>query len=148
MTTTVTLEIAKLLKAKGYDIPSCRLYYKFEDDKPTDDFMLRSNINIGEGYSTYSGVIDKDNQLRYYAPDIAEVVMWLYEKRDVWISLIPDTYSGQRLLTRTFTAHLFTYRNGLNVQAETLKKGKDILYFNSPTEAYLSAITHALNNLL
>ncbi len=148
MNTTITFEIAKLLKEKDYDIPSCRLYYKFEDDKPTDDFRLRSNINIGTGYSINSGIIDKNNNLRYYAPNISEVLMWLYEEHDVWISLIPDPSSGHRLPMRTFSVNLFKYRNGLNIQTETLREDKNILYFNSPTEAYLKAITYVLNNLL
>ena len=82
-------------------------------------------------------------------PTIAEVVMWLYEKHDVWISLIPDISSGHQLLMRKMSVHLFRYRNGLNVQTETLRNiDRDIIYFLSPTEAYEAVIEYTLNNLL
>lgn len=128
MNTVVNFELAKLLKEKGINIYSEYRYTDFNG-------IERLEKNASDIFP--------------YAPTIAEVVMWLYEKHDVWISLIPDISSGHQLLMRKMSVHLFRYRNGLNVQTETLKdSGGDIIYFLSPTKAYEAAIEYTLKNLV
>ena len=59
-------------------------------------------------------------------PTIAEVVMWLYEKHNIWIEVYFDGHQK----------NFYIVQNGEEIE------------FNSPTEAYEAAITYCLNNLL
>lgn len=70
-------------------------------------------------------------------PTIAEVVMWLYEKHGIWI-------------ITSFELNIETHKKEWFWVA--VKNGEEIAYqyhdFNSPTEAYESAITYTLENLV
>lgn len=123
MNTTVSFEIAKLLKEKGFN-KAVRWYMEdgvtLSGSNETADYLL-------PGY--------------YSAPTIAETVMWLYDEYGVWIE---GSHCG--------TFNDFTFKvsklNKKNVKKEPhymhdLSKG-----FNSPTEAYESAIIYTLKNLI
>ena len=91
-------------------------------DKP-----LPSICYIKEEYNYTSTMVYEvlDMNFEYILrPTIAEVVMWLYEKHGIWIGVydLDDT---------TIFRHCFS-----NID------------FNSPTEAYSSAIEYTLNNLI
>lgn len=133
MNTLVSLPLAKLLKEKGFN-KRCTAFYD-----------LTSNTQIDNAPPCYYNLTKQSVSL----PIIAEVVMWLYQNHDVWISLFPDSSSGYRLAMRKMSVHLFIFKNGLNVQTETLRNNKkDIAYFVSPVKAYEAAIKYALQNLL
>lgn len=68
------------------------------------------------------------------APTIAEVVMWLYEKHGIWISVFNDD------------VNFFWMGIVLNTK-ERLRDG-NAREFNSPTEAYEAGIEYTLNNLI
>lgn len=70
---------------------------------------------------------------------IAEVVMWLYEKHGIWISVTKD-------ISVNWANEYFDYY----ILRHNKSTGSNIggTQPTSPTEAYLSAITHVLNNLL
>ena len=111
MNTPVSFKIAKLIKEKGLDIEKPNFYNSHGQLKTTvQDFFIP----------------------RYEAPTIAEVVMWLYEKHGIWVS-VTMSYSG-----------LFWLR--------IAKQNKDEIdteeSFNSPTEAYSQAIEFTLKNLI
>ena len=65
-------------------------------------------------------------------PTIADVVMWLYEKHDIWINVWPmnknEFYWGVDTNEKEFTS--------------------DDINFNSPTEAYEAAIEFILTKLI
>ena len=61
-----------------------------------------------------------------------EVVMWLYEKYDIWIYV--DFYNENRWFG--------VFRNKQGVKTELF----DV--FNSPTESYEAAIEYTLNKLI
>ena len=115
MNTPVSFELAKLLKEKGFD---------------GNYFHYWNMVN-------HSGKWKVDTSIWEYtddyieAPTIAEVVMWLYEKHEIWISVEASD---------DFTMFCFRVR----------KKEVSRLSFNynSPTEAYEAAIEYTLNNLL
>lgn len=137
MNISVDYKLAKALKEKGYNEPCKYAIYGYDlnHTKIIEISYLQRNSELLE--SVYS------------APIIADVVMWLYEKYDTWISLIPDSSSGHQLLMRKMSVHLFKYRNGLNVQIETLRNiNRDIIYFLSPTEAYEAAIKYCLEKII
>ena len=115
MNTPVNFEIAKLLKKKGFDIGfgNGQKFY-FPDTKELTENYRGNN---------------------YPAPTIAEVVMWLYEKHGIWISVLQMLNNGERV-----TWYASYYEQGV---------GEDIeIYYNSPTDAYQAAIEYTLNNLI
>jgi len=118
MNTPVNIEIAELLKEKGYDIPCYHYYYKNKLDSSSKD-----NWNDLNGYS---------------APTIAEVVMWLYEKYGVWIDVSLNQYSKPKDLQWMYSI-VFTQDCTYSHSPKS---------FNSPTEAYEAAILYTLNNLI
>lgn len=132
MNTPVKFELAKLLKEKGFDVKT-EFWYD------------------GDGDTVYRDALEKSSSYKFnlvgecFAPTIAEVVYWIYSKYDIWISLIPDSSSGHKLLDRKFSVSIFRFNMNLNVQAEILRKDKNILYFNLPENAFEYAIEYILN---
>lgn len=107
MNTPVSFELAKLLKEKGFD--------------GNHEYMVFTSVETE---------IYPEGEL-FLKPTIAEVVMWLYDKHGIWISVLPS-YTWNYTLYSKIT-HLQMHSDGL---------------FNSPTEAYEAAIEYALNNLI
>lgn len=120
MNTPITLQLAKLLKEKKYENEDCENVYlgDFDEEFPPLEMKVSTrNLrqrNLGE--------------FDCLAPTITEVVMWIYEKYGVWISV------------------------NLNFKYQIESKKHGILHtkdeFNSPTEAYEAAIEYTLNNLI
>jgi len=128
MNTTVNFEIAKLLKEKGFDTKTECWYDKDGDALYTDAIGIPSSYKfhlVGE----------------CYAPTIAEVVTWLYEKHGIWITVDADVLG--------FYGH---YKiNPIGNLSSNLKQGwtnSGTNPFNSPTEAYSVAIEYTLKNLI
>jgi hypothetical protein len=119
MNTEVNYEIAKLLKEKGFNEPTLKWYHRETKKLNTNDLMFSMN-KLTDNYS---------------APTIAEVIMWLYEKHKIWISVLRhknDTEKG-------FVA----YNNDKVIDDKIFFK-----LHSSPTEAYLSAINYYLKDLV
>lgn len=119
MNTIVSFEVAELLKEKGFNESTIKCYDRCE--------MLSSYVNNvfkPKNYNTSGYIVS--------APTIAEVVMWLYEKHGIWIEVIE---------TDLFDKFFFQIKRKDNTR---LKNGD----YNSPTEAYESAIKYVLTNLI
>ena len=87
------------------------------------------------------GEADNKNYRDYsfYAPTIAEVIMWLYEKHEIFIQ--PFTIGEEGKMK--FYIKLIVNDNGwikIKHQISTI--------YNSPTKAYEAAIEYTLNNLI
>lgn len=67
-------------------------------------------------------------------PTIAEVVMWLYEKYGIWVSVNREPESG-----------VFFFSVDKNKGDFFFDKGDD---YSSPTESYEAAIEYCLTNLI
>lgn len=120
MNAIISFELAKMLKEKGFDI-KCLICYLEDGSK---------QLSSGD-----EGDFEKYNHNlwdNYSAPTIAEVVMWLYEKHGIWIEVIE---------TDLFDKFFFQIKRKDNTR---LKNGD----YNSPTEAYESAIKYVLTNLI
>ena len=78
--------------------------------------------------------MNKDNQHLY--SEIMQVIMWLYEKHGIWISVVQNEYLDKFQYTLTQKKS-----NSWNIV------DNDKL-FNSPTEAYEAAIEYTLKNLI
>jgi hypothetical protein len=113
MNTPINFELAKLLKEKGFD--------------ENHEYMVFTSVET-EKYPEGELVLK---------PTIAEVMMWLYEKYDIWI--IPS----YELNIENHKREWFWI---------AIQGGEEVAYqykdFNSPTEAYEAAIEFTLENLI
>lgn len=120
MTQRVNFEIAKLLKEKGFNE---RTYSFFFDDVPNSFFTKKEKLYYNRIYKSIS------------APTIADVVMWLYDKCGIWVTVCVIGIDG--------FGYWLHDKNRKRLNPED--QGG---YWHSPTEAYLSAIEYTLNNLI
>jgi len=128
MNKEVNFEIAKLLKEKGFDIPT-RSYRQKSAVIGSEKILPLVSVEEPYDWNNYS------SEVPYYSiPTIAEVVMWLYEKYGIWISVTKDWDVGKCL---GFESIIDTNDGFINTET-----------YNSPTEAYEAAITYCLENLI
>ena len=130
MTTPVSFELAKLLKENGFDLYCQHSYWKGELTLHTPGYALKDGTTSQANYFNFE---------RYYAPTIAEVVMWLYEKHGIWISVVP--YDDEEL-SQTL------WENKIIDIADDYNDYSDYTFYHSPTEAYEAVILYTLNNLI
>ena len=141
MNKPVSFELAKLLKEKECDKTSHNFYTKpnskmFGLDEHGMAYSIKNTSKKLYTIGEHASLNDKNV---YYAPTIADVVMWLYEKHDIWIHVC------DMVDTNNWWWDCYKYKtNGLlNLPAFSHK-----FNYQSPTEAYEAAIEYLLNNLL
>ena len=144
MNTHVNFETAKLLKEKGFN-EWCKSYYRknlLNSAEPVGTIKIihsRWKNDIVLGYE----FIEHHYEF-YAAPTIAEVVMWIYKKHGIWISVytmdkwLPNGNDREQL----FDYSIKQMKLGL---IDIPKKPEE---FNSPEEAYEAAIKHCLTKLI
>ena len=126
MNTPVSFEIAKLLKEKGFN----------EEVKPFYNGLKNNELII-------SDLIGTSNNLPYWypAPTIAEVVMWLYEKHNIWIYV--DSHEFGKW------CYNYKFNRPHKLSSKITENGQFGLDdYNTPTEAYENAIKFVLENLI
>jgi hypothetical protein len=149
MNTPVSFEIAKLLKEKGFDMPTQRYYehaLTSKKDLETNNYTGSFGWEKGETNLQYGffrnngGMADLTNENWYMcsAPIIAEVVMWLYEKHGIWINPQPFVKRDG------FVVWLFDIFKD-NFIIEQLQPSKGV---TTPIEAYEAAIKYTLKKLI
>lgn len=132
MNKEVNFEIAKLLKENGFEGTKSPLwYYK--------DGTLHETPTVGyEGLKCWN-TWDATQGVRWDAPTIAEVVMWLYEKHGIWISVTLNQKMDR------FTSNIFkNYSYVCSIDGLTDERPE--YGWDNPTEAYEFAIKHTLEN--
>ena len=123
MNTPVNFELAKLLKEKGWDKPTdSRWFYD------TEYFTYRFS---SEGATKWT----PKEENSYPAPTIAEVVMWLYEKHQIYVFADP-VYDFSSWTPRI-------YKKGSN---NDLFKG--VYEYSDMNTAYEAAIEYTLTKIL
>ena len=159
MNKPVSYLLAKLLKEKGYNIPVTNLY---SNEELLENYSLINQYenlyieNKGEcvviPFNNRNIYLEKINfnswsKTDYSAPDIADVVMWLYEKYDIWI-----TVHQERCRNSLGWDFNFVF---INDDHERTIKEQEILYkkfgertFSSINEAYEADIEYTLTNLI
>jgi hypothetical protein len=107
-----------------------------------------------KGYKHYcEGTVEELDDMDRNNPDlhseIMQVIMWLYEKHGIWINVGGDCDYKFKFEIHTWNwyEHEKTYRLGHIVLGESFFDTSSEP-FNSPTEAYESAIEYTLNNLI
>jgi hypothetical protein len=86
-------------------------------------------------YSCYVTTNDYDK-----LPSIADVVMWLYEKYGIWVSI--NSNKENKFSINIYKKNENQYIKGIEVDGIELRK---IEYYNIPTDAYEAAIEYVLN---
>jgi hypothetical protein len=155
MNKPVNFEIAKLLKEKRWNKPT--LHFFFEDgvliensykDTTGMDYGNEFEVEFSELTDNWNGgwIMKKDGSMCsgcnksngyldiYSAPTIAEVVMWLYEKHGIWISVQPN----EPYVDNDWCFAIF----------KDLRENISLKGYNSPTEAYEEAIKYCLSKLI
>lgn len=145
MNSNVNFEIAKLLKEKGFDKECLNYYTLAYGKKPyiTQGIEYQSDAKIKFDWNC-NNEDSKGIQAPYpntyhisqcSAPTIAEVVMWLYEKHGIWITVcvIGADGFGYWLHDR---------------DRKRLNQDNQGGYWLSPTEAYEAAVEYTLKNLI
>lgn len=130
MDAAVSYPLAKLLKEKGFDL-ECEKGW----------FLPHPTIAIQKGLEPNAWQLIPSHPLlnQIKAPTIAEVVMWLYEKHGIWISVI-DTHPVEEK---------WEFQISVKGKGLVYSSGQyPAIYFSSPTEAYEAAIVYALNNIV
>ena len=127
MNKPVSFPLAKLLKDKGFEV-KIRPYF-FEKSIGSGSYMYNPKglleLCTMPRVGLENGWID--------APNISDVIMWLYEKHGIWITV--------------------TSISQVSWQCHMTKKGDSLgkCYledFYTPTEAYEAAIEYCLTNLI
>lgn len=133
MTQTVGFNLAKLLKENGFDIPTTQFYTSGKKSYLTEaeDYMTEKYAicNWNNGFGSYP---TKAEDVACSAPTITEVVMWLHNKHNIWISVYK------------YKDHAADVNDNIVFRGH-YTKFKD---FNSPTEAYEAAINYVLTKLI
>jgi hypothetical protein len=137
MNTPISFEIAKLLKEKGFDEPCLNFYTNprckmFGIDEHNRYYPIK---NKAKKLWTSGNAATLDSKHVYYAPTIAEVVMWLYEKHGIWVEVRKHTRNGLRCFS--------PYIDNKPVREDVFFNDYDL-----PTEAYEAAIKYCLENLI
>jgi len=160
MNTPVGFPTAKLLKAKGYNNPELNFF--FEDGESKENVLRETTgMDYGSEFTVeFSELIENWNDAwltkkngdrcfgcsktkgyleTYSAPFISTVVMWLYEKYGIWIGVQPTSIVGK-----------FQFRTYYNNKGVMNQHWNDSMskQFNSPTEAYESAIKYCLEKII
>lgn len=122
MNTTVSFEIAKLLKEKGFDMRTNSWYNKGDNTIPRRERKLDNYNKMGGLYIS--------------APSIGEVIDWMYAKKDVWIAVFKVETNSKKVF---FNYEIY----GSDMVKRYFGDGLE-----TPTETYSTAILYALNSLI
>ena len=134
MNTPVSFPIARLLKEKGFDLPTLIGY--ISEGIPYQDEPFEVNYNA----EPYSDSV-------YSAPTISEVVMWIYKKYGIWIKVECDVY-GKEWYSKLSVASKELWEDLDKRHAITVAHHNFRNITNSPEEAYEAAIEYTLKNLI
>lgn len=132
MNTPISGVIPELLAKKGYDEP-CKFCVDDEFDTPMPyDCGMEMHKN---SYGMY-----------YSCPTIAQVIMWLYEKHEIWVSV---SWSFANKAPDNNVKWSFSLSNvGNRDNCIVTLHDDDFKFYKTNTEAYLAAIEYTLKNLL
>ena len=121
----IPYEQALALKELGFDEP-CMAQY-----------------NHSEGFDGFGGNY-RNSYFEYpdqvAAPLYQQAFRWFREKCDLDYSILPESESGHRLLTRTFNIVVYRYYMNMNVQPEILRVNGEIARYNGREEAELACL--------
>ena len=141
---------AKLLKEKGFDRKCSHYYINDFMNFKHDGILYKTDLPKDCDNENIFHYVERTKQPHLCnAPTIAEVIMWLYDKHEIWIQT-PFSHNDPKPFCWSINK---TIRN---ISEEDEDKNcwlsgvdtEDINGWNSPAQASEKAIYYALNNLL
>jgi hypothetical protein len=144
MNKNVSFDIAKLLNSKDFDIKCLHFYTKpnstmFGIDEHNKIYPIKNTSKKLYKEGEHAALNIKSV---YSAPTISDVVMWLYEKYDIWISVSTSKYLK-------FYSRVFKKESTKSIEHSFIFEISGSIYdFNTPCEAYEAAIEYVLTNLI
>jgi hypothetical protein len=167
MNTPINFELAKLLKEKGWDIPTLNFY--FEDGESKENVLSeRVSMEYGSEFVVeFSELIENFNSKwltkkngdrcfgcskdkgyfeTYSSPAISEVIMWLYEVHGIWVSVHLENCRGYLGFDFNFEFIDDVQKTIIEQEKQYKKLGETV--FNSPNESYEAGIEYVLKNLI
>jgi hypothetical protein len=150
MNTPLSFEIAKLIKEKGFD-NKCIYYFVYThygnhipiDKRDLDTPIYSTPLQINNwNSSSLSG----EGTVYIAAPTIAEVVCWIYDNYQIWITAHPEYCNGS--LKWIFN---FQFLNDNERTWGEQERAYKIFFedtYKSKEEAYEVCIKYVLNNLI
>lgn len=147
MNTPVSFKLARLLKEEGFNEPCWNSYFRTAEGK---EVLRRAGVSFNKYNDTFYcepyHMGDK-GRVYYYilAPNISDVVMWLYEKYNIWVECYWDTVNikEENELNWYFAVSRVGDIESPNIGSRDLN-----LEFKFPIESYEAAIEYVLNNLI
>jgi hypothetical protein len=151
MNKEVSFPIAKLLKEKNIKIDTEEVLFYRDEVNNIEEHQIKNRDVIYRADFNY--IVD-ENEYQTYT--IGEVVMWLYEKQGVWISVelcivgsdeweygykvvyLPKEFENAKRRA-IYLATKESFQEGMSSYSGA---------WHTPTEAYEAAIEYTLNNLL
>lgn len=122
----VSFEVAKLLKEKGFDEPCNHVHYEYKVYHYTKSGGVRNSHK-------------KEQQWICTAPDVMQVILWIFKKYGIWIEVHYDAWNTKKF-RREAVGGKDVYEQPYHAESE--------VEFTSPEEAYHEAIKHTLNFLI
>ena len=156
MNTPVSYKLAKLLKAKGFGL-SKDDYIQLPRFYDSDGNYVENHLTVSKKYNptldtmSYLGadtinnfearIAMMDNSLDniYLAPSIAEILIWLYENYGIWVHVMMSFKEFTPIIQCDWRYRQDAIKDALKFMQER---------FNSPTEAYESAIEFVLEKCI
>jgi hypothetical protein len=132
----VDFSTAKLLKEKGFDEPCSHYYINDFQNFKHDGKLYKTSLPNDWDNNNILQFVKRTNQPHLCnTPTISESIMWLYEKHGIWIVAWRNLNSKYKFYFEIDSPdkHIDDLSLGL---------------FDSPGDAYESAIKYTLENLL
>ena len=151
MNKEIDYNLAKLCNEKGFDIECISFYTKpnskmFGIDEHGRTYPMKNTpkklYHCGQHAALYNNNV-------YFAPTIADLVMWLYEKHGIWIGVTQINEKELNFFSK-ITINSLTEDETVDGQKWSLHNTEfiNVGTFNTPTEAYLKAIEYTLTSLI
>ena len=136
----VDFDTAKLLEEKGFDLPVVNFYNEQKALHQVYNMSVPENMNRIKTSEWYK------HNVMYSAPTIAQVVMWLYDRHEVWIEVSLTDNSRHYYFDYTIITSKDRDYNDEDC-FDSAKRFYDDDKHNKPTEAYVEAIKYCLKKL-
>ena len=143
MNTFVDFNIAKLLKDRGIKIEVDEVHFYEDEINNTREHQLKNREVLYQDFDTEYPL----NKYQYQTYTISDIIMWLYEKYGIWVSVSPVfEYNDGREDYLTFQG--FQYYIVITVNNKHTVSIADREVEATPAKSYLSAIEYILNKVL
>lgn len=131
MNKPVSLELKQLLYNKGWR-------YELSDDISETGSLYNNHSLAEERFN--------QNDISYVDITIADIIMWLYDKHELWIEVkVTTSWAGRsKTLTAKYSSNVVGQNRNYKIKTMISTKIGDEI--ETPQEAYIEAIKYCLNN--